>query len=59
MESKFIEVRNGTKTTYKIADNVSDDSLSCKDIGANGGSLALGLPKDKFDKIFGDKSNGE
>ena len=57
MAKKWIEIKNGSKTTYKLVDDdyVEEENFECKDISVNGGCLSFGLTQEEYDRIFSKK----
>lgn len=58
MTKKWIEIKKGNKTIYKLVDEnyVQEEDFSCSDIAANGGCISFGLTEDEYKRIFNKES---
>lgn len=54
MAKKWIEIKKGNKTTYKLVDEnyVEEEEFVSRDISNNNGFLHIGLTDEEYNRIF-------
>lgn len=53
-KKKWIEIKKGNKTTYKLVDEnyVEEEEFVSRDISNNNGFLPIGLTDEEYNRIF-------